>query len=75
MVSGDTLGLQLDLNRRTLTAAINGKVLGVMVKDDEAFVPLLRWCVQLEGSRNTTRDDGGSITAVPPAVRIQATPI
>lgn len=64
MLRGDTLGLQLDLDQRTLTVVLNRRVLGVMVRGDGAFVPPLRWCVHLEG---------GGDTAAPPALRLQAT--
>lgn len=64
MVRGDTLGLQLDLDQRTLTVVLNGRVLGVMVRGNGAFVPPLRWCVHLEG---------GGGTAAPPTLRLQAT--
>ena len=72
MVRGATLSLQLDLRQRTLTAALNGKVLGVMVRDDPEFLPPLRWCVHLEGG-SIRRDDVGDGAAVPPALRMCAT--
>ena len=71
MVRGDTLGLKLDLDNRTLTVALNGKVLGTMVRDNAVFVPPLRWCVHLEGSVRR-QADGGDNAAALPTVRMQA---
>jgi hypothetical protein len=68
MVRGDSLGLELDLDRGTLTAVLNGKTLGVMVQRDPALVPPLRWCVHLEGGGG--RGDGDDAAAPPPALRV-----
>ena len=74
MVRGDTLGLQLDLDNRTLAVALNGEVLGMMVRDDASFVPPLRWCVHLEGSGMLRRANGGDHAVALPTLRMQATP-